>query len=54
MHVQQALAAYQGGFISLGKLAREMGIHVLQLRKWLNDQGIDQNSTYADEDTTNA
>ena len=54
LHQSQALAAYQGGYISLGKLARVMGVHVLQLRRWLREQGIDQNSVYADEDTANA
>ena len=46
----QALAAYRGGYISLGKLAREMGMHVLQLRSWLNEHGIPQRNVYGDED----
>lgn len=50
----QALAAYQGGYISLGKLAREMGMHVLQLRSWLADQGIAQRTAYGDEDAARA
>lgn len=54
LHQTQALAAYQGGYISLGKLARVMGLHVLQLRPWLQEQGLSQNSAYADEDTANA
>ncbi len=54
LHQSQALVAYQGGFISLGKLARVMGMHILQLRQWLIEHGIDQNSAYADEDTANA
>ncbi len=29
---EQALVAYRGGFISIGKLARVMGMHVLELR----------------------
>jgi predicted transcriptional regulator len=41
---QRALAAYQGGFISIGKLAETMGMHVLDLRTWLEDHGIDQNT----------
>ena len=45
----RALAAYQGGFISLGKLAREMGMHVLQLRSWLEEHGIPQRNVYGDE-----
>ncbi len=54
LHQSQALVAYQGGFISLGKLARVMGMHILQLRQWLKEHGIDQNSAYANEDTVNA
>ncbi len=50
----QALAAYQGGFISLGKLAREMGMHVLHLRSWLLEQGIPQRNVYGDEDAARA
>ncbi len=33
---EQALVAYRGGFISIGKLARVMGMHVLELRDWFN------------------
>ena len=51
---RQALEAYQGGYISIGKLAREMGIHVLQLRTWLADQGIVQRVAYGDEDAVRA
>ena len=54
LYQSRALAAYQGGNISLGKLAEVMGLHVLQLRHWLQEQGIDQNSAYADEDTVHA
>ena len=51
---RQALAAYQGGYISVGKLAKEMGIHVLQLRSWLAEQGIAQRNAYGDEDAARA
>jgi predicted DNA-binding protein len=54
LHQNQALAAYQGGYISLSKLARVMGMHALQLRQWLQEHAISQNSAYADEDTANA
>ena len=54
LNQSRALAAYQGGYISQGKLAREMGMHVLQLRQWLQEQDINQNTVYADEDTANA
>jgi hypothetical protein len=51
---RQALSAYQGGFISIGKLAREMGMHVLQLRSWLAERGIAQQVVYGDEDAARA
>ena len=51
---RQALEAYQGGYISLGKLAREMGVHVLQIRTWLVEQGIAQHNAYGDEDAVRA
>ena len=51
---RQALAAYQGGYISIGKLAKEMGIHVLQLRSWLAEQGVAQRNAYGDEDAARA
>jgi len=41
-----ALAAYRGGYISIGKLAEEMGMHVLDIRVWLNEHGIPQNTDY--------
>ncbi len=53
-HQEQALAAYQGGFISIGKLAEVMGMHVLDMRTWLNDHTIAQNSQFAHKDITNA
>lgn len=51
---RRALAAYQGGYISLGKLAREMGMHVLGLRAWLADQGLEQHVVFADGDSARA
>lgn len=51
---RQALAAYQGGYISIGKLAKEMGLHVLDLRSWLADQGIPQRNAFGEEDTDRA
>ena len=51
---KQALAAYQGGYISIGKLARAMGMHVLELRKWLHEHGIHQNSRFSERDAENA
>ncbi len=51
---EQALAAYRGGFISIGKLARVMGLHVLELRHWLNERGIPQGSIFGETDGLNA
>lgn len=51
---RQAIFAYQGGYISLGKLAQEMGMHVLELRPWLQERGIAQSNAFGDEDVTNA
>ena len=51
---RQALAAYQGGFISLGRLAVAMGMHVVDLRHWLKAHGLSQNSSFAEQDVANA
>lgn len=51
---RQAVAAFQGGYISLGKLAREMGMHVLQLREWLAERGLGQGTAYGDADAEHA
>ncbi len=51
---EQALAAYRGGFISIGKLARVMGMRVLELRHWLNERGIPQGSIFVETDGVNA
>ena len=50
----QALSAYSGGYISLGKLARVMGMHVLEMRVWLKEHGIPLNLIFGDEDVANA
>jgi hypothetical protein len=46
----QGIEAYRGGFISLGKLAEIMGMHVIELRQWLNDHSILQNNCFAEKD----
>jgi len=51
---QQALAAYQGGYISLSRLAQATGMHVLALRTWLQERGIEQHNAYGDADAANA
>lgn len=56
LHVQQrhALAAYVGGYISIGKLAEALGMHVLDLRRWLSEHGIEQNTAMSADDHPNA
>ena len=51
---RQALAAYQGGFISLGKLARIMGLHALAMRRWLEEHGVAAGAAYGDGDASHA
>jgi predicted HTH domain antitoxin len=51
---RHAISAYQAGYVSLGKLAREMGMHVLQLRPWLAERGIDQLTAFGGEDAERA
>lgn len=38
----RALAAFEGGFITIGKLAESLGMHVLEMKRWLSEHGIDQ------------
>lgn len=49
-----AVAAYQGSYISIGKLAEEMGLSVFAARGWLAEHDISQNNCYADADAGNA
>lgn len=51
---RQALYAYQGGYISIGKLARVMGMHVLDLRVWLRERAIEQRNAYGSGDAAHA
>ncbi len=51
---RHALSAYQGGYISLAKLGRAMGMHVLEARRWLEEHGIPQLNAFGDEDVANA
>jgi len=50
----QALLAYRGGYISIGKLAEVMGMSVMSLRIWMNEHAITQNTCYDEEDAANA
>ena len=51
---RRAIAAYQGGYISLGRLARDMGMHVLELRDWLKEHGIALNTALSETDASHA
>ncbi len=51
---QQAIAAYQGGFISLNRLARTMGMHALEQRQWLKEHGISVRTAFSESDIANA
>lgn len=51
---KQALEAYKGGFISLGKLSELMGRTSLEMRKWLNEHLISQNNTFSEDDVKHA
>ncbi|MBN1152282.1 MAG: hypothetical protein JXA58_03640 [Dehalococcoidia bacterium] len=49
-----AISAYQGGYLSLSRLAMVMGMHVLDLRRWLKEHDIAQSGAYSDRDAGNA
>lgn len=51
---RMVVSAYQGGYVSLGKLAEEMGMTVLDARTWLSEHDIAQNNSFSDGDTANA
>lgn len=49
-----ALEAFKGNYISLGKLAEEMGMNVLNARRWLKEHDIPQNNSFLEDDLKNA
>src|SRR5210317_327635 len=51
---RRAVEAFQGGYISLGKLAEEMGMNVWNTRKWLIEHNIPQNNSFFENDVKNA
>ena len=51
---RRAVEAYQGAYISLGRLAEEMGMSVLTARQWLNERDIPQNNSFNEDDVKNA
>jgi predicted HTH domain antitoxin len=51
---RRALEAFQGEYISLGKLAEEFGMSVWDIREWLKEHNIVQNSSFLESDINNA
>ncbi len=51
---RRALDAFQGGYISLGKLTEEMGMNVWETRQWLHEHGISPNHSFYKDDVENA
>lgn len=51
---KQAIEAYKGGFISLGKLSELMGLSPIEMRHWLYEHKISQNVTFSEDDVQNA
>lgn len=41
-----AVAAYDAGYISLGKLADEIGMDAISVRRWLSDNGFEAHETF--------
>jgi predicted HTH domain antitoxin len=53
-HQRRAIEAFQGGYISLGKLAEELGMNIWNIRKWLIEHDIPQNNSFFEDDVKNA
>jgi predicted HTH domain antitoxin len=51
---RMVVSAYKGGYVSLGKLAEEMGMTVLDIRTWLMEHDIAQNNSFSEGDEVNA
>jgi hypothetical protein len=51
---KQALEAYRGGFISIGKLSELMGRSGVEMRQWLSEHQIAQNNAFSDDDVQHA
>jgi hypothetical protein len=51
---KQALEAYRGGFISIGKLSELMGRSSVEMRQWLSEHQIAQNNAFSDDDVQHA
>jgi len=51
---RRGVEAFQGGYISIGKLAEDLGMNVLDTRKWLREHDIPQNISFLPDDVNNA
>ena len=51
---RRAVEAYRGGYISLGKLAEELGMNIWDTRVWLEEHDIPQNNSFLESDVNNA
>jgi predicted DNA-binding protein len=51
---RRALAAYEGDYISLGKLAEAMGLHPLAMRSWLAEHNLPEKSAFHTLDADHA
>lgn len=51
---RRALAAFEGGLISIGKPVESLGMHVLEMRCWLSEHGIEHGSDSSADDHLHA
>lgn len=51
---KRALEAFKGGYVSLAKLAEEMGMNLWDMRTWLQEHDIPQNNSFVENDLKNA
>ncbi len=46
----RAIGAFEGGLITIGKLAELLFMHVLDLRRWLSEHSIDHGTALSADD----
>ena len=51
---QQILQTYHSGYISLSKLASDMGMSIWEMQEWLAEHNIAQNTMFQEDDVSNA
>ncbi|MBM4155411.1 MAG: ribbon-helix-helix protein, CopG family [Lentisphaerae bacterium] len=51
---RQAVEAYRGGYISIGKLAEALGSTVLDARRWLNERSVPRTAAFDPSDAAHA